>query len=121
MDYTNTIIRNGKIIVLTDDEVETIYRFQEHRYRLADAKAHVNTVLMRYTSRDDDPYDTSIPPITEADLRKDTTETDRATFKKLLALTDDDLEYISNEFQSRFDCNCDENSLWDLIITDAIK
>lgn len=121
MNYTNAIIRGNKTIVLTDDEIENIYRFQEHRYRLADAKAHVNTALLSYTSRSDDPYNISIPAITEADLRQDTTEADRAVFKKLLALTDDDLEYISDEFQSKFDCNCDENTLWSSIINDAIK
>ena len=121
MEYTNTIIRDGKTIELTDDEIENIYRFQEQRYRLSDAKVHVNTYILRYTKRDDDPWIMDIKTITEKDRTKGLSRKDIAKFHRLLAMTNDDLEYMASEFQSRFDCNCDENTLWNIIIDDFLN
>ena len=121
MQYTNTIIRDGKTIELTDAEVENIYRFQERRYRLSDARAHVNDHILRYTDRNDDPWNMDITTVTKKDARRNLSKRDIKAFHTLLAVTDDDLEYLADRFQSKFDCNCDENTLWDLIIEDFLE
>ena len=121
MEYTNTIVRNGQTITLTDDEVENIYRFQERRYRLKDARAHVNDYILQYTNRDDDPWNMDITTVTKKDARKKLSKKQKKEFAILLAITDDDLEYLADEFECRFDCNDGENTTWENIIEDYLE
>lgn len=121
MKYTNTIVRNGKTITLTDEEVENIYRYQEKRYRITDARHHVNNHILRHTNRTDDSWNLDVSTITDNDLLENSSEDDKTKFHKLLNLTDDDLEDISDRFQSKFDCNCEENLLWDLVIDEYLE
>ena len=122
MEYTNSIVRNGKRITLTEEEVENIYRFQERKYRLSDARHHVNDWILRYTNRkDDDAWNLDASTISDKDLSDNLSEKDICKFHTLLSISDDDLEYLSDKFQSSFDCNCDENTLWDFIIADYLE
>lgn len=121
MEYTNSIVRNDKLIILTEEEVENIYRFQERKYRLSDARHHVNDWILRYTNRKDDAWNLDISTISDKDLSDNLSEKSIHEFHTLLSIPDDDLEYLSDEFQSKFDCNCDENTLWDFVISDYLK
>lgn len=121
MGYTNTIVRDDKTIVLTDSEVENIYRYQERRYRLQDARVHVNDHILRLTTRNDDYWNLDLNTVSDADLPENASAAVIKRFHTLLGFTDNDFESLSDEFQSRFDCNCDENTLWDSVINDYLK
>ena len=41
-----SIIRDGNEFPLTNEEIENVYRFQEKRYRLQDAKTQVNRRIL---------------------------------------------------------------------------
>ena len=116
-----SIIRDGNEIILTDDEIEMVYRFQENRYRSMDARLQINRRILSFTTRTDDPVTLDLSTVTDADLDPYTPERYKSRFHALLKLDENDLDQISDLFQSRFDCNCDENTLWELVIDDYVK
>ena len=116
-----SIIRDGNEIILTDDEIEKAYRFQEKRYRLMDARIQVNRQILSFTTRTDDPATLDLSTVTDSDLNPYTPERYKTRFQALLKLDENDLDMISNLFQIRFDCNCDENTLWELVIDNYVK
>ena len=121
MKYTNTITRNGETITLTNEEVRNIYRYQQTQYQIEDARHHVNEHILQHTDRNDDCWDLNLNTISDEDLLPYSSEEDIREFHVLLKLTDDDLEFLAENFDEKFDCNRDENSLWDEIITDFVK
>lgn len=121
MKYTNTIIRNGETITLTADEVNNIYRYQRELYRIADARHHVNAHILQYTDRNDESCELDLNTVSDEDLLPESSENDILKFHKLLNLTNDDLEALVECFEDRFDCNLDENSIWDNIIDEYLK
>ncbi|MBQ7818571.1 MAG: hypothetical protein IJ341_02620 [Bacteroidales bacterium] len=92
-----TIERNGVTIELTNAEKESVFREVEHKYRLSDARNHLEEL-----SNDLDGDDSS--------LRK----TYGVHFDSAIDETSDDyiLEDIVTEYENRFDCNIDENTTW---------
>lgn len=115
------ITRNENIIILTDEEIEQIYRYQEKKYHIADAKRHVTERALEYTNKNDkDPWCIDIAELSYNDLLPDLKAAQKEIFNKLISFDDDDYEYLADCFQSKFDCNCDENTLWNLIIDDYV-
>lgn len=111
------IIRDGKVIKLTPDEILRISRYQEHIYKIQDARRHINEHILRLTERDDDPWLFDASLVSEEDISKSQdpkqTAHDIKLFRQLIALDDSDLECIIERYQDNFDCNLDENSQWD--------
>ena len=116
-----SIIRDGNEFPLTNEEIENVYRFQEKRYRLQDAKTQVNRRILSFTERSDDPMNLDRSTVSDSDLNPYTPERYKNLFHSLLVLNDADIEQISDYFQSKFDCNCDENTLWELVIDGYVK
>lgn len=121
MKYTNTIVRDGKTIMLTEEEVNNIYRYQQELYRIADARHHVNDHILQHTDRNDDCWELDLSTISDEDLLPESSEEDILEFHKLLNLTNDDLEVLADNFEDEFDCNCDENSTWDNVIDEYLN
>lgn len=116
-----SIIRDGNEFQLTNEEIENVYRFQEKRYRLQDAETQVNRRILSFTERSDDPENLDRSTVRDSDLSPYTPERYKNLFHSLLVLNDADIEQISDCFQSKFDCNCDENALWELVIDSYVK
>ena len=100
-----SIIRDGNEFPLTNEEIENVYRFQEKRYRLQDAKTQVNRRILSFTERSDDPMNLDRSTVSDSDLNPYTPERYKNLFHSLLVLNDADIEQISDYFQSKFDCN----------------
>lgn len=116
-----SITRNGNVIILTDEEIEQIYRYQEKKYHIADAKRHVTERALEYTNKkDEDPWSFDIANLSDDDLLPDMNMAQKKTFHKLISYSDEDYEYLADRFQSKFDCNCNENTLWRFIINDYV-
>lgn len=116
-----SIIRDGNEFHLTNEEIENVYRFQEKRYRLQDAEIQVNRRILSFTERSDNPENLDRSTVNDSDLSPYTPERYKNLFHSLLVLNDADIEQISDCFQSKFDCNCDENTLWELVIDSYVK
>lgn len=116
-----SIIRNGNEITLTDEEIENVYRFQEKRYRMQDARIQVNKWILSFTTREADPMNIDLSTINDSDLNPYTSERYKKIFHALLCLDEEDIERIRDWFQSKFDYNWDESTLWKPIIDDYVK
>lgn len=88
------IIRDGKSIELTNGEVYAAYRYQENMFRMQDARSHIDELI-------------------ENGLNE-------KKINKLKKLNDADVEILAERFLDEYDCNYDENTLWELIINDYI-
>ena len=88
------IIRDGKSIELTDEETYEAYRYQNKMFRMQDARYHVDELI--------------------------NDELNKKNLSKLKKLNEADIEILAERFLSKYDCNCDENTLWNSIIGDYI-
>lgn len=116
-----TIRIEGKDYVLTNEEVNQLYRYQEHCYFVQDAKRQVNTKILSYMDSDEDPEELNTSRLTTSDMRDDCTAADQDVFTKLLNLTDTDFDVLADEFRDDHDCNNDDNSAWQNLIEKYIK
>lgn len=106
------IIRNGKFIKLTSEEVEKAYREQKHAYQVGDARSQ----LLAWLS--DENYD-----VCDEDLPEDICTEDNKAFQSSYGITlssaidtlspDCILEMILEQFQADSSCYQDENSAWE--------
>lgn len=103
---------NGMRYTMTEQEIEAAYRYQERRYRLQDAKRHLDIIV--FGLDDGDALDD--PESKEA----------MAYFAKQYGISyeeassDKMLEEYLRRFEGRFDCNYDENSQWEASILSAL-
>lgn len=88
------IIRDGESIELTNGEVYAAYRYQENMFRMQDARCHINELIKN--------------------------EVNEGKINKLKKLNESDVEILAKRFLDKYDCNYDENTLWELIINDYI-
>lgn len=109
---TITFEHNGFTYTMSEDEIEAAYRYQEHRYRLDDARRHLNILI--FECEDPDP-------------KCDVFKIDTHVFEKKYGITyeaassPEMLEKYVGVFEKRFSCNGDENSQWNMAIIDAIR
>lgn len=111
MEQRADVIRfehNGVKYAMTEQEIEAAYRYQEHQYRLADARRQFNLFVFG----DDDGVDFDDPKYEDTKfnfaVKYGITYTD--------ASSDDMLEEYLRRYENRFDCNYDENSQWEAAI-----
>ena len=112
MSYTIVRTFNGKPrqIVLTDREIEAIFRYRDLQYAKEDAKRHI---LMRvgyeYEEIDD----------VEEDV-KEKFEKEFGISLETLISDDEALEYLCERFSDEIDCNRPENDIWDEIVVEYL-
>lgn len=111
----------GKDYILTSEEVNQLYRYQEHLYLVQDARRQVNTKILSYMDSDKDPEELDVLGLTVADIGKGRTQEDKYHFTQLLGLNDTDLDVLADRFRDDHDCNIDDNSFWDDLIQDYIE
>lgn len=103
---------NGVQYAMTEQEIEAAYRYRLYQYRLEDAKRHLNTLVFGV----DDGSSFDGPESEQA--KSDFTERYSISYEE--ASSDDMLDEYVRRFESRFDCNCDENSQWEAAILAAL-
>lgn len=100
-----TIVRtfNGKPrqIRLTEEEIERVFRYQDMRYMMEDAKNH----LSAYVDFDEE----------NEDLKAQFKEEYGIDFDELIN-DEDVLEYLAERFSDEQDCNEPENITWEYVI-----
>lgn len=101
---------NGKVYDLSEDQIEAAYRYQLHQYRLADAERH-----FRFYVFDCDPE----WECTEAEHK----QAEEAFLQKYGIPVSEGLTMLEDfvqQFENDFDCNMDENSMWENAITTVL-
>ena len=93
------IIRDGKSIELTNGEIYAAYRCQENMFRMQDARSHINELIIN-------------------ELVKN--EVNEGKINKLKKLNESDIEILVERFLDKYDCNYDENTLWERVINNYI-
>lgn len=106
-------MHNGKAFCMTAEEIEAAYRYQEHYYRLEDAKSHLKKLVFGCDdgSDFDDPEDQQ--------TKDDFAEEYGISYDQ--AVSENMLEEYLLRFGERFDCNQDENSQWEAVIKAALN
>ena len=105
---------NSVKYAMTEQEIEAAYRYQEHQYRLQDAKRHLNILAFGLC---DDESGFDVPAYDEQ--KNYFAEIYGISYDQ--AMTDDMLEAYLDQFEDDFDCNTDENSLWEDAIRAVLK
>lgn len=98
---------------MTEQEIEAAYRYQEHQYRLEDAKRQLNTLAFGC----DDGSDFDDPEDEEA--KRYFAEDYGISYEE--AGSEDMLEEYLRRFENRFDCDIDENSQWEAAIRAVLR
>lgn len=98
---------------MTEQEIEAAYRYQEHQYRLEDAKRQLNTLIFGC----DDGSDFDDPEDEEA--KRYFAEDYGISYEE--AGSEDMLEEYLRRFENRFDCDYDENSQWEAAIRAVLR
>ena len=104
---------NGVKYAMTEQEIEAAYRYQEHQYRLEDAKRQLNTLVFGCDdgSDFDDPEDEQSKRYFAEDYGISYDQ----------AVSEDMLEEYLRRFEARFDCDYDENSQWEAAIRAVLR
>lgn len=103
---------HGVKYAMTPEEIEAAYRYQEEQYRLQDARNHLNDYVFGvYDPEDTMEEDEYAEALQSFEQRK------RVKYKDALA----SLDYIYELFERFFDCNCDENSVWDMALNEYFE
>lgn len=97
---THKIECNGLAMILTDEQVEAVYRYRERQYRLLDAESH----LLEHIEQE----------MTDEDFKAVYGVTISAACDK--NSKDCILEDLVDKFEDKFDCNISENDIWDSVI-----
>lgn len=102
---------NGKQYEMTSDEIEAAYRYQRHHYLLMDAAMHLEEFVFGYTLEDPD-------RLTDCDIEEEAYFTDEygITFEEAKK----HLNSFVYKFESRQDCDIDENSTWSNAIRNVL-
>lgn len=103
---------NGVGYTMTHQEIEAAYRYQEHQYRLQDAKRQLNIIIFGYD--DADPEDSEFNDDLRRFERQYNTSYEKATACDMLE------EYL-RRYESRFDCDQSENDQWEAAILAVLE
>lgn len=97
---------NGKTYSMSEEQIEAAYRYQLHQYRLADAERQFKNIV--YGS-DPDWLD-----------EKECKQAENRFLNEYGFPVSDGLSMLEDfvrQFEDDFDCNTDENSMWENAIT----
>ena len=100
---------NGKVYDLSEDQIEAAYRYQLHQYRLADAERQFKNIV--YGS-DPDWLD-----------EKECKQAENCFLNEYGIPVSEGLTMLEDfvqQFENDFDCNMDENSMWENAITTVL-
>lgn len=100
---------NIRGIELTPDEIEQVYRYQEHRYLLMDAEHHLAEYFCIEDSYNEDMQPGEFQEFEDV-MGFSFGEAINASSEHYL------LEDLVNDYELNRDCNDDENSTWESII-----
>lgn len=107
-----TFQHNGKEYRLTADEIEAAYRYQERRYRLEDAKRQLNLFAFGLSDLD------GVSEEDEAHYKADFQTAWGVSYEE--ASTPEMCEAYADKFEDSFDCNRNENDLWEAAIAEVL-
>ena len=113
MNITRNIAPGMTITIeLTEEELEQAYRGQQENYRMQDVQNHIEDLCEQYSAIDDE------TGISEFETK----------FGFPTAFIVDDDKFAKDfknaclaAFEENFDCNEDENTMWESAITKTIK
>lgn len=85
----------GASYVMTEDQIEAAYRYQEEHYREMDARHFI-------------------------DERLEWADSDKDVFEKEYGVSYndaiEDIDYLASRFMDEFDCNVPENEIWNEVL-----
>ncbi len=85
----------GASYVMTEDQIEAAYRYQEEHYREMDARHFI-------------------------DERLEWVDSDKDVFEKEYGVSYndaiEDIDYLASRFMDEFDCNVPENEIWNEVL-----
>lgn len=99
---------------LTAEQEERVYRNVLHRYHVQDANEHVNNEIRSIVGDD------ALSRTKDIDYLAGLPEIDYQNALKLYSLSIADFKAMATVFEDNYDCNVDENSQWENLVTDYI-
>jgi len=113
MEPRTDVIRfehDGKMYVMTADEIEAAYRYQERQYRLSDAERQFNLFALGADpdSLDDDELHDAISSFEKVN---------GIGYEEAMGL----LEAFADRYEDNFDCNVDENTAWENAVREVLE
>lgn len=99
---------------LTAEQEERVYRNVLRRYHVQDANEHVNNEIRSIVGDD------ALSRTKDIDYLANLSEIDYQNALKLYSLSIADFKAMATVFEDDYDCNVDENSQWENLVTDYI-